>query len=168
MTTASVLPPEEVITLEEVHDTIRQFIESKFSEPIACSRFERHGRNKDYSPLNLYRDKKGIYRFVGPENETLYVGTAGSGDVQRLKGRVTQNFTGSTGATFIKNLVRDRPDLFNVSNNTPEKAHKEAVKWVLKHTSVQLAVTPDTEREHIELEKIAIIVFKSKHNRTNE
>ncbi len=149
-----------VLSLEDVRvatrPVIRALIESKLSTPIACSAFVRKGKENDYSRLNSYSDKKGIYRFIGPvegtsEKETLYVGTSGHGAHHRLKDRVVQNFTGSSGATFIEKLAKDR---FGGDK-------KAAAKWVLGNASIQLVETPD--KEHGKLERLAIEVFEPKY-----
>jgi hypothetical protein len=80
---------------------IRGFIETQLCPPIVCAQFIRRGANNNYSALNSYRDERGIYLFFGPEHETLYVGSAGHREKQRLKKRVTQHLTANdSGGTF--------------------------------------------------------------------
>ncbi|WNG34265.1 hypothetical protein F0U61_11955 [Archangium violaceum] len=135
---------------------IRALIEKKFGTPIACSKFEQPGKENTYSRLDLYSRKKGIYRFIGPkdfigpEEETLYIGTSGY-RAQGLKERVIQNFTGSSGGTLRDKLAEDR---FGCNK-------EEAANWMLKCVSVQLVETPDDE--HGELERLAIEVFEPRY-----
>jgi hypothetical protein len=156
-TSASVLSIADVQTLtEEYMAAVRALIESKLCPLICCSNFRQgHGKNNDYSLLEEYSAIPGIYRFIEPGGEILYVGEAGFS--HGLKRRVVQNFTpGSSGGTFRKNLAADK-------FKNDQDAQAKAADWILTHTSVQLVGTPSDEHKY--LERLAIEVFKPKYNK---